>query len=366
MGERLESPAISVVMSVYNGEAFLAESVESILNQTFCNFEFIIIDDGSTDKTTEILSHYSKRDPRVRIFPQQNTGRAESLNRGIQLARADLIARMDADDVSLPHRFEEQVKFLSVHPEVGLLGTEVEWVTPEGPRLLIERLPVGDDELRAAMLRLNPFRHPTVMMRKNIVLAVGGYRKVLLDADDFDLWLRMAEQTQLANLAEVLLLYRVHLKQASVQNMKHQVLCCWVARVAASLRARGIPDPLWNAEEITPDFAHKLGITGEQMRHSEAATCVFWIQLFFKNRPDWILPIVHSLLELHPSPAERRMAARILLEAAGTHLRDGRLATAFAWAGRGILAQPFEAGRMIKMTIARRARELRRPLVARR
>jgi hypothetical protein len=148
--------------------------------------------------------------------------------------------------------------------------------------------------------------------------------------------------------------------------MRHQVLCCSVARAAALLRARGLPDPLWSTEEITPDVALKLGITAEQIRQSEAARCVFWIQLLSSNRADWILPMVRRLLELHPKPAERRLAARILLEAAGTNLRKGRLAIALASAGRGILAQPLEAGRMITMTIARRARELQRPLAARR
>jgi glycosyltransferase involved in cell wall biosynthesis len=362
MGEGPNSPAISVVMSVYNGEAFLAKSVESILNQTFGDFEFIIINDGSTDKTAEILSEYVKRDQRVRVFPQQNRGRAESLNRGIQLAKADLIARMDADDVSLPNRFIEQLKFMNAHPEVGLLGAAIEWVTPEGPRLLVEHLPIEDGALRATMLRSNPFRHPTIMMRKDIVLSLGGYRKVLLDADDYDLWLRMAERTQLANLAHALVLYRVHPNQASVKNMRHQILCCSVARAAASLRARRIPDPLWNAEKITPDFALKLGVTADQIRRNESMMCLHWIQLLSNTRADWILPIVQRLLELRPSPAERRLAARVLLQAAGTYLRHGRLTTAFAAAGRGILAQPLEAFRMMGMTISRRARDVQRPL----
>lgn len=129
-------PAISVVMSVYNGEAFLAEAVESILNQTLPDFEFVIINDGSNDKTAEILSDYAKRDPRVRVFPQENKGRAKSLNRGIDLARAPVIARMDADDIAFPSRFEQQLELLTAQPDIGLLGGAVELVTGNGGSLV--------------------------------------------------------------------------------------------------------------------------------------------------------------------------------------------------------------------------------------
>src|SRR6185437_8882634 len=118
----MDSPAVSVVMSVCNGETFLTDAIGSILQQTFRDFEFIIIDDGSTDKTGEVLSYFAKCDNRIRLFTQENKGRAEALNWGIELARAPLIARMDADDMSYPYRLKAQVDFLKTHPNVGLAG----------------------------------------------------------------------------------------------------------------------------------------------------------------------------------------------------------------------------------------------------
>src|ERR1700719_2523166 len=196
-------------MRALNGDAFLAEAVESILAQTVTDFEFIIIDDGSTDKTPEILSMYADRDARVRVFQQENRGRAESLNRGIELSRSRYIARMDADDIALPDRLNEQVNFLAHHPEVGLLGGAFELITGSG-RLRTVRPPLDDQHIRTLMLRFNPMCHPTVMMRKDLVLASGGYRKALLDADDYDLWLRIGERSRLANLDKVVLQYRLH------------------------------------------------------------------------------------------------------------------------------------------------------------
>src|SRR5579862_2517303 len=209
-GGHMVLPAVSVVMSVFNGQAFLREAIESILAQTFTDFEFIIIDDGSTDRTGEILAAYGKHDSRVRIFSQENKGRAESLNRGIELATAPLVARMDADDISFPHRLKEQVDFLDNHPEVGLLSGAYDLVASGNKILDTIRLPGGDAEIRATLLHSNPMCHPAVVMRKDIALASGGYRKQLLDADDYDLWLRMAEHTRLANLDQVILKYRVH------------------------------------------------------------------------------------------------------------------------------------------------------------
>ena len=177
-------PAVSVVMSVYNGQEFLAEAVESVAGQTFSDFEFVIVDDGSTDATADILAEYAKRDRRVRVLRHENRGRPESLNRGIEAATAPLIARMDADDVSLRQRFEQQVEFMRARPDVVLLGGAAELITPERRTLRVYQPPTEDTELRATLLRHNPFRHPALMLRREAVLGVGGYRKALLDADD--------------------------------------------------------------------------------------------------------------------------------------------------------------------------------------
>ena len=352
-------PAISVVMSVFNGEAFLNEAVESILAQTFTDFEFITIDDGSTDCTPAVLSQYAKRDERVRVFSQKNIGRAESLNRGIGLARASLIARMDADDIAFPQRLEQQFEFMKEHPEVGLLGGAIELVTSTGRRFGVDIQPAMDSDLRTGMARCNPFRHSTVIMRKETVLACGGYRKPLLDADDYDLWLRMAERTQIANLPQIVLSYRVHANQVSVRNMTHQLLCCWAARAAASARSRGLPDPLSGGEEITLEFVHRLGIKDEEIRRDAVAARLHWMGLLGDDYPDAALELIDHVL--HPSdsaPVERAAVATASLKAASIYFRRRRFGTAFASAGRGVLAQPIEAVRIARMAIARRVRAL--------
>ena len=259
-------PTVSVVMSVYNGQRFLSEAVQSILGQSFSDFEFVIVDDGSTDKSSGILAEYMRRDGRIRVHRHTNKGRAISLNIGIELSKGRYIARVDADDVALPNRLKEQVDFMELHPEVGLLSGSYERIRSNGRLLDRVRLPLLDDEIRSMMLHSNAMCHPAVMMRKEVAIACGGYRKAFLDADDYDLWLRMSERSQLANLEQPILQYRVHSKQASIANSRHQMLCVLAARTAAAFRKQGRPDPFSGVEEITPELLSKLGVTTAEIQ----------------------------------------------------------------------------------------------------
>ena len=342
-------------MSAFNGDAFLAEAVESILAQTVTDFEFIIIDDGSTDKTPEILSMYAKRDARVRVFQQENRGRAESLNRGIELSRSRYIARMDADDIALPDRLNEQVNFLVHHPEVGLLGGAYELVTGSG-RLRTVRPPLDDPHIRTLMLRFNPICHPTVMMRKDLVLASGGYRKALLDADDYDLWLRIGERSRLANLDKVVLQYRLHPRQVSVQNMRHQTFCVLAARAAAKLRRNGDPDPLSGIQEINAQLLEALGIAPTEIHQALVDVHLYWIDILRHGDAERALQFAEGLLRLSASQRiERAVLADAWLKAAGIQYEQGRLAKALFSTGRGILLRPIIIGRPIKRVFARLA-----------
>jgi FkbM family methyltransferase len=260
------SPAVSVVMSVYNGQAFLAAAIESILSQTFRDFEFLIIDDGSSDKTPEILSTCAKQDGRIRVVRHENKGRAVSLNIGIELSKSPYIARMDADDISLPNRIKEQLEFMERHPEVGLLSGTYERINSEGRVLDTIRLLPRDAEIKVAMLVYNPMCHPAAMMRREVAIACGEYRKAFLDADDYDLWLRMSERSQLANLEQPILQYRVHSNQVSFVNSSHQSLCVLAARTAAAFRKQGRPDPLSGVEQITPELLRNLGVTTAEIQ----------------------------------------------------------------------------------------------------
>jgi hypothetical protein len=262
----MSSPIVSVLMSVFNGQAFLPEAIESILGQTFRDFEFVIIDDGSTDKTAEILAEHAVRDPRIRVHRHENKGRANSLNIGIELSRSSYIARMDADDISLPNRLKEQVEFMGRNPSVGLLSGSYDLIDVEGRLMGTVPLLTRDEEIKQAMLVNNAMCHPAAMMRREVAIACGGYRKAFLDADDYDLWLRISERSQLANLEQPILQYRVHSKQVSVVNSSHQRLCVLAARTAAAFRKQGRPDPLSGVEHITPELLRNLGVTTAEIK----------------------------------------------------------------------------------------------------
>lgn len=348
-------PPVSVVMSVFNGQSFLSEAVESVLGQTFPDFEFVIIDDGSTDRTAKILSDYAKRDSRVRIFPQQNKGRAESLNRGIELASGHYVARMDADDVAMPNRLQDQVNFLEQHSDVGLLGGAYEVITSSGQVLGTFRCPLEDAAIRSNMRLWNAMLHSAVVMRKEIALASGGYRKALLDAEDYDLWLRMAERSQLANLPQTLVRYRVHPAQVSIQNMTHQTWCLLAARAAASLRERGSPDPLVGIEEVTPRFLNSLGLTEPEIEHALASVYADWIEILEHSDPELTLQTIDRLLQLSAKSIKRPKRADTWLHAASIHYKQGRPVRALSSVGRGILVRPIIAGRPVKRALVRLA-----------
>lgn len=202
------SPLVSVVMAVKNGGNYLNDSVNSILNQTFKNFEFIIIDDGSIDNTLEILKEYS--DPRIRIFSQENIGLAKSLNRGLALAKGKYIARQDHDDISLPTRLDQQVKFLDVHPKVALVGTGAEIHNESGSTGRFHDHPTNSAELKFNLIFNNPFVHTSWMFRKDEIMGIGGYTedKNRQPPEDYELVSRVAQIYEIANLPDRLVLYR--------------------------------------------------------------------------------------------------------------------------------------------------------------
>jgi len=211
----MPSPAVSVVMPAFNAAAFLDEAVQSILDQTFRDFEFIIIDDGSTDDTARILQKYAQADDRVKVYRQENQGMIAALNRGCRMAQGQFIARMDADDISLPHRLERQLRFMDGHPEIGILGTSVSRIDENGSF-------TGDwrQSPNRKVLRWNHFFrvcviHPTVVMRREILERINFYRSDAVHAEDWDLWLRASAITEFSNTREILFKYRVWSKSTS-------------------------------------------------------------------------------------------------------------------------------------------------------
>lgn len=203
------TPLISVVMPVYNGERYLRQSVESILNQTWRDFEFIIIDDGSTDATAEIVQQFE--DKRILVIRNSaNLGLTASLNKGIAAAKGKFIARMDADDISLPERFEKQIGFFRTHPEIEALGTSTLYIDEHGNRTENNFLPTSHFCIKWELNFNSPIAHPTVMMTRRVIKECGGYTPSFEYAVDYWLWWRISELAILGNLPEPLLLYRLH------------------------------------------------------------------------------------------------------------------------------------------------------------
>jgi len=206
------SPLISCVMPVYNARRYLRLAVESVLAQTCKDFELVVVDDGSKDDSLEILKEYAARDPRVRIVSRPNTGIVGALNDGLAASRGEFVARMDSDDISTPDRFEKQVRFLQSHPDHVLVGSQVMLIDPDGADLC----PKQDTEYtheaidQAHLKRRWPLVHPTVMVRREGMMALGGYRAKYQYLEDLDLFLRLAEIGKLASLPDVLLRYRMH------------------------------------------------------------------------------------------------------------------------------------------------------------
>lgn len=212
--------SITVLMAVHNGAEFLTQSVASILNQTLSDFEFIIINDGSTDGSADVVGAF--HDSRIILLTNsQRIGLTASLNRGLSRAKGVYIARMDADDVSLPRRLELQAAYLDAHPEVGVLGSAIRGLDANNSVGSIER-PVAQSHavIRWFQCYSSPFTHSAVMMRRDALLRVGGYNPEFQTAQDRDLWQRLDAVTRLANLPDVLLYLRRH--EASISAV-HRV-----------------------------------------------------------------------------------------------------------------------------------------------
>jgi len=234
-------PRVSVVMTCYNAMPFLPQAVSSIRSQTLTDWELIAVDDGSTDGSGDYLDNVAEIEPRVRVIRQANAGQHVAAMEGIGQASAPLIARMDADDVAIATRLERQTDFLDSHPEVGLVGGQIERLGSNGSGLT-SKFPTGHDAI-VAMLRRN--RHaicnPTILFRKEVFTRIGGYWEHDI-AEDWDMFLRMGELSRLANLDEVLLRYRFHRGSINGRRIVEAQIYNEYAVALSLLRERGEPE----------------------------------------------------------------------------------------------------------------------------
>lgn len=272
---RSEKPKVTVLMPVYNGEKYLREAIDSILSQTFTDFEFLIVNDGSTDGSVNIINSYD--DPRIcLVHNEKNLKLPAALNKGIDLARGAYIARMDCDDLSLPARLVRQVAFMDAHPEYGLCASNMIIVNTEkeiiGPGFVDTAVPS-----EWTLLWENPFGHPTVMLRKE-VLDKYNLRYRELFSEDSDLWSRLVLTARITRLPEVLLHYRSHSDSAFSQNARGHILQAIESSKQLACAIAG--------QEV-PEFHRELTIypqaMGEPPKHYDISAVKEWIDLLLYN-----------------------------------------------------------------------------------
>jgi hypothetical protein len=341
MPERRDAPRLSVVMAAYNGERYIADAIRSVLEQSFRDFEFLIVDDGSTDGTSRLVRGFG--DPRIRLIRNAaNCGLTRSLNVGLSEARGEFIARLDADDLCEPGRFASQIQYLDSHPEVGLLGSWYREVDARGRTRREVRLPCTDAEIRWSLYFHSPFAHSAAMWRREPVLErVGYYNATLAYSMDYEYWLRIAREMALANVPEYLIRYRVH--DGSMTATRGDVLEGERLRVARVAQLLG-----WS-EDAPRSNTHRLR-TMAALAFGGSTDAA----------PHVVLESAEQLLRLHElycdeagiSAAERhrlvdrlraRVSRRLLLLASSSRDRvaaDRLLNRAFELGGRSLLHAP--------------------------
>jgi GT2 family glycosyltransferase len=237
------APELSVMMPVYNGAKYVGAAIDSILSQTFAAFELLVLDDGSTDETPALLARYAGADSRVRVFRCPRQGQIAARNELLQIARSDIVACADADDICLPDRFAQQLHAMSQNSRLWVLGTAMITINSSGRYRRRRKVPTGSDAVAAALERGCCIGHPSCMMRRQNMISIGGYRPAYEAAEDYDLFLRASERGQVDNLAAVGVLYRQHAASVSQRQAVRQAVSTDLARATHRLRVTGRPDP---------------------------------------------------------------------------------------------------------------------------
>jgi glycosyltransferase involved in cell wall biosynthesis len=260
---------------VHNDRRFVGRAVASVLAQTFRDFELLVLNDASTDGSIEVVEGF--RDTRLRIVRNaSNIGLAKTLNVGLAAAEGELVARMDADDISEPTRFERQIAFLDANPSVALVGTWARWIDEDDRPFTAIQFPTDPADIERRLMEENCIFHPSVMFRRRPIQQLGGYSVAAPLSQDYDLWLRLSEHHALANLPEHLVRYRVHRGQVSFRKIGLQRRVANVMRYEAALRrhrAGRIADP---APYAPPGLVARL----RGRKGSTGAALAFWAQTY--------------------------------------------------------------------------------------
>jgi glycosyltransferase involved in cell wall biosynthesis len=290
-------------MPVYNRAAQVEAAARGILDGAFQDFELIAVDDGSTDDSVAVLTRLSEADGRVRVLRQANAGAYAARNAGAAVATGRYLAMQDADDVSLPDRLARQVELLDAHADVALVGSGLLMVDAGGERIVRTATVLTDDAaLRSAMETYNPVHTTTAMIRKASFDAVGGFRRAFRVAGDYDLWLRLSERWQIANIADPLAKYRIHGDQISTTKLGQQVMGMLASQAAARWR-KAHPDtptdPLDAADAVTPELLAEMGVDQATVDGLEIVGCLAWAELVTDaGHPDMALALLDRATQL--------------------------------------------------------------------
>jgi len=247
------APVVSVVMPVRNGERWLPEAIASIRAQTLTDYELIAVDDGSSDETPGLLARAAQQDARIRVIRLAPAGLVTALNNGIAASQGRYIARLDADDRACSGRLQRQADFLSAHPETGLLGSWADIIDERGEVTGRLQPPTSSPALVSMLVRQNPFVHSSIMVPKAVLQRVGGYRPAFAAAEDYDLWLRIAETATIANLPEYLVQYRRHGGGVTDRSRLRALFSVRLAQQAALVRRAGQDDTV-SSWDKPPDW----------------------------------------------------------------------------------------------------------------
>ncbi len=261
-----ETPKVTGLITAYNSGRFIYRSVDSFLTQTFTDFEVVVVDDGSTDGTGAVLDEYARRDPRVRVFHQENSGPAGAGNRGFAEARGEYVAILDHDDIAVPDRFAKQVAYLDSHPEVAVVGGGLTVIDVRERKRQTDHYPTEPSDMRRALYQGPAINHSSSMMRLDLIRRIGGYRLAFDYTVDVDLFLRIADHAELASIWDVVVYYRAHANQVTGRHSPVQLLMNEVALELARNRLRGTPDTVPPGIRVGLSTLDQLGLDPEQVK----------------------------------------------------------------------------------------------------
>lgn len=353
------APRVSVVMPSHNSGKYIAEAITSITTQTFSDLEVIVIDGDSTDATRAIVEEIAARDSRVRLVRQAHTGIVDGRNRGAALARGEYLAWLDADDVALPCRLRYQVQFLDAHPDVAAVGGTIVVTDAHLRARLRVTYPLESAQIASVLPEANVLATSATTLRLAAFHAVGGCRPAFRQgAEDYDLWLRLAERHQLRNLPEVLAYYRQHPNQSSTPGVERFILPTVAAQLSARARRSGRPDPFGDVDRFTYEWFVAMepsrSAIDQLVLHASAGQATY---LALIDQPetaqallDWAFSITAETDIARPTRARVRLAEGI------TAWKSQRRPAAIAALLQAAALDPLRFGRMLLRGASARVR----------